>query len=175
MRSFKEYLTESTKKYDFRVKVAGTFTSENEATLKGLLERFSVAEFKKLGKTPIQDLPLDFPQLKNMEVNIYEVVLDYPTTQFELTEYLSGNLGINKQSLVVRRKGEPLEEYQEPVAKREGALLTDPDYKEQAKIDGTDYYGEKYNNVFLKALNADAAERRKQRGEVIPSSGQSSQ
>lgn len=174
MRSFKEYLIESIKNYDFRVKVAGEFTKENETKLKGLLDRFSVAEFKKVGTTPIQDLPLDFPKLKNMEVSIYEIALSYPTTQFELTEYLSSGLGVNKQNLVVRKPGEPLEEYQEPQEKRTGALLNDSEYKEQAKIDSNDYYGENYNNAFLKQLSADAAERRKARGEVIPSSDQSS-
>jgi dTDP-4-amino-4,6-dideoxygalactose transaminase len=34
-------------------------------------------------------VPLDFPQVKNCEVNIYEVTLDFPTTQHELKEYLA--------------------------------------------------------------------------------------
>ena len=92
MKSFKEHLTESKKKYDFRIKIAGEMTTEQEDSMKRLLGRFTVdntlSGFKK-SKTPIQALPLDFPQVKNCEVNIYEVVLDYPTTQFELTEYLA--------------------------------------------------------------------------------------
>jgi hypothetical protein len=173
MRSFKEYLIESIKQYDFRIKIAGECDTQREEKLKGLLGRFSVAEFKKVGKTPIQDLPLDFPKLKNMEVNIYEVSLSYPTTSFELTEYLTSGLAINNQSLIVRKPGEPLEEYQEPTVKREGALLTDPDYKESPNADSKKFYGDEYNISFLKSLSADAAERRKQRGEVIPSSSQS--
>jgi hypothetical protein len=173
MRSFKEYLTESIKKYDFRIKVAGECDQQKEDRLKGLLERFGVAEFKKVGKTPIQELPLDFPRLKNIEVSIYEVTLAYPTTQFELTEYISSGLSIHPQTLVVRKPGEPLEEYQEPSVKRDGALLTDPDYKESPNVDSKKYYGAEYNTEFLKSLSVDAAERRKQRGEVIPSSGQS--
>ena len=88
MKNFKEYLQESAlqKKYDFRVKVAGDFTTEQESKLKTMLGRFQVNAFKKVGSTPIQALPLDFPQVKNCEVNIYEVSLDYPTTQQELTK-----------------------------------------------------------------------------------------
>jgi hypothetical protein len=167
MRSFKEHLTESKKTYDFRIKIAGECTTEHEAKLKGLLERFSVAGFKKIGKTPIQDLPLDFPKLKNIEVTIYEVTLEYPTTQFELTEYLSSGLRITNENIVVRKPGEPLEEYQTPTEKRTGALLNDPNYSEQPKIDSTDYFGAKYNTTFLKSLQLDAAERRKARGEDI--------
>jgi hypothetical protein len=141
MKSFKEYLSEGTqaKKYEFRVKVAGDFTTEQETKLKAMLERFTVNAFKKVGVTPIQALPLDFPQVKNCEVNIYEVTLDYPTTQQELTEYLSSGLEVSKQHLVVRRPGEPSEEYQHKEPKREGAVLNDPDYKEAGDPQFEDY------------------------------------
>ena len=145
MKNFKEYLQENIiqKKYEFRVKVAGDFTSEQESKLKTMLERFQVNAFKKVGTTPIQALPLDLPQVKNCEVSIYEVSLDYPTTQQELTEYLSSGLEVSKQRLVVRKPGEPTEEYQHEEPKREGALLDDPDYKEAGSPQFEDYYGDK--------------------------------
>lgn len=168
MKNFTQYLSESTKKYDFRVKVAGEFTTEQEAILKSLLSRYSVSGFKKTGTTPIQSLPLDFPQVKNCEVSIYEVVLDYPTTQQELTEYLSTELKVSKQNLVVRSPNEPTEDYQHMEPKREGALLNDPDYKEAGNPQFEDYYGDKYNTGFVKELNDILKLQRKERGEVIP-------
>jgi hypothetical protein len=175
MKNFKEYLSESTKRYDFRVKVAGEFTTEQEAALKELLGKFSStgtpSSFKKT-TTPIQALPLDFPRLKNCEVSIYEVSLDYPTTQQELTEFLSTELKVNKQNLVVRRPGEPIEEYQHQEGeKREGALLDDPDYKEAGSPKFEDYYGDKYNTGFVKELNDLLKLERKARGEQIPTEG----
>ena len=173
MKNFKEYLQESAmqKKYDFRVKVAGNFTSEQETKLKSMLERFQVNAFKKVGTTPIQALPLDFPQVKNCEVNIYEVSLDYPTTQQELTEYLSTGLEVSKQRLVVRRPGEPSEEYQQVEEKREGALLNDAEYKESPNANFEDFYGTKYNSGFVKELNDLLKLERKARGEEIPTEG----
>jgi hypothetical protein len=171
MKTFKEYLSESKKQYDFRVKVAGDFTTEQEDTLKTLLGRYSLSGFKKTAKTPIQELPLDFPQVKNCEVSIYEVSVDYPTTQHELTEYLTAELGVNKQNLVVRTPGEPTEEYQTPVEPREGALLDDPDYKESPDAQFEDYYGDKYNTGFVKELNDILKLQRKARGEEIPTEG----
>jgi hypothetical protein len=168
MKNFKEYLSESKKKYDFRVKVAGDFTTEQESTLKTMLEKFAISGFKKTATTPIQALPLDFPQVKNCEVSIYEVTLDYPTTQFELTEYLTAGLGVNKQHLVVRSPFEATEDYQEPSEPREGALLDDPDYKEAGSPQFEDYYGDKYNTGFVKELNDILKLQRKARGEVIP-------
>jgi hypothetical protein len=174
MKSFTEYLTESKKQYDFRIKIAGEMSTEKEDTMKRLLGRFTnentLTGFKK-SKTPIQAVPLDFPQVKNCEVNIYEVTLDFPTTQFELTEYLAAELGIGKQNLVVRRPGEPSEEYQMPVEKREGALLLDPDYKEAGSPQFEDYYGDKYNTGFVKELNDILKLQRKERGEEIPTEG----
>ena len=174
MKSFTQYLTESKKQYDFRIKIAGEMSTEKEDTMKRLLGRFTnentLTGFKK-SKTPIQAVPLDFPQVKNCEVNIYEVTLDFPTTQFELTEYLAAELGIGKQNLVVRRPGEPSEEYQMPTEKREGALLLDPDYKEAGSPQFEDYYGDKYNTGFVKELNDILKLQRKERGEEIPTEG----
>ena len=174
MKSFTEYLTESKKKYDFRIKIAGEFTAEQEDTMKRLLGRFTnentLTGFKK-SKTPIQALPLDFPQVKNCEVNIYEVTLDFPTTQYELTEYLSTELGVGKQHLIVRSPFEPTEEYQNVEPKREGALLNDPDYKEAGSPQFEDFYGDKYNTGFVKELNDILKLQRRERGEEIPTEG----
>jgi hypothetical protein len=170
MRTFKDYLSESiaSKKHEFRVKVAGTFSAEQEAKLRSMMDRYQVEAFKKVGTTPIQELPLDFPNVKNCEVHIYEVTVDYPTTQQELTEYLTQGLAVNGQNLVVRRPGEPYEEYQHKEPKREGALLNDPDYKEAGSPKFEDYYGDKYNSGFVKELNDLLKLERKARGEVIP-------
>ena len=174
MKNFTEYLTESVKQYPFRVKIAGTVTTEQEDTMKSLLGRYTVAD--KLGNikkstTPVQSLPLDFPQVRNCEVNIYEFTLDYPSTQQELTEYLTQGLEVSRQNLDVRRPGEPYEEYQHQEPKREGALLNDPDYKEAGNPQFEDYYGDKYNSGFVKELNDILKLQRKARGEEIPSEG----
>jgi hypothetical protein len=171
MKTFKQYLSESVKQYNFRVKVAGEFPTVQETILKSLLEKYALSGFKKAGKTPIQSLPLDFPQVKNCEVSIYEVILDYPTTQQELTEYLSTELGISKKHLVVRAPGEPTEEYQTPKEQPTGALLDDPDYKESPNAKFEDYYGDKYNTGFVKELNDILKLQRKARGEEIPTEG----
>ena len=170
MKTFKEHLAESKKQWPFRVKIAGKFSTEQEQSLKTMLERFTVTEFKKVTTTPVQELPLDFPQMKNVEVNIYEVTLDYPSTQFELTEYLTSGLGVPKSNLVVRSPFEQTEEYQEPETQRTGALLNDPTYAEAGSPKFEDFYGDKYNTGFVKELNDILKLQRKERGEEIPES-----
>jgi hypothetical protein len=175
MKRFTEYLQESVveKKYDFRVKIAGDITKENETKLESLLGKFKVSSFKKSATTPVQQFPLDFPNIQNSQVNIYEVTLDYPTTSFELTEYLTSGLAVEKQHLVVRKPGEPLEEYQDqsPIRAGNNPLLTDSDYKESPNAKFEDYYGDKYNTGFVKELNDILKLQRKARGEEIPTEG----
>jgi hypothetical protein len=168
MRSFKEHLTESKRTFDFKVKIAGDVSADSEKTLEALLQKFQVASFKKTGKTPIQSVPLDFPLIKHAEVNIYEVSLDYPTTQWELHEYLSTNLRIGRDQIVVRNPFEPTEEYQAPKAAHEGTLLQDPDFKEAPSVDSKKYYGTEYNLSFVKALNDTIKAQRKEQGQQIP-------
>lgn len=168
MKQFKDYLSESAKKYDFRIKVAGEFTAEQADTMKALLGKFQVSGFKSAGKTPIQELPLDFPKIKNAEVCIYEATLDYPATAWELHEYLSSNMGISKDALVVRRPGEPSETQQEAVEERTEPLLTDSEYKESPNAKFEDFYGDTYNTGFVKELNDILKLQRKERGEEIP-------
>jgi hypothetical protein len=168
MKQFKDYLSESAKKYDFRIKVAGEFTAEQANTMKALLEKFQISGFKSAGKTPIQELPLDFPKIKNAEVCIYEATLDYPATAWELHEYLSTNMGISADAIVVRRPGEPSETQQEAVKERTDPLLTDSEYKESPNAKFEDFYGDKYNSGFVKELNDILKLQRKERGEKIP-------
>ena len=168
MRSFKEHLTESKRTFDFKVKIAGDVSADSEKTLEALLQKFQVASFKKTGKTPIQSVPLDFPLIKHAEDNIYEVSLDYPTTQWELHEYLSTNLRIGRDQIVVRNPFEPTEEYQAPKAAHEGTLLQDPDFKEAPSVDSKKYYGTEYNLSFVKALNDTIKAQRKEQGQQIP-------
>lgn len=168
MKQFKDYLSESSKKYDFRIKIAGDFTAEQADTMKALLGKFQVSGFKSAGKTPIQELPMDFPKIKNAEVCIYETVLDYPATSWELHEYLSTNMGISKDKMVVRRPGEPSESEQKATEARTEPLLTDSDYKESVNATFEDFYGDKYNTGFVKELNDILKLQRKERGEVIP-------
>ncbi len=168
MKSFKEYLSESKKSYTFRVKVAGDVSSDQEKAMESLLAKYELSSFKKAGKTPIQELPLDFPKVKNKEVNIYEFTVSYPTTQFELTEYLSSEMAIAKECIVVRRPGEPYEIYQEKADAQESPLLLDSEYKEALDVKGEELYGDKYNSGFVKELNDLLRLQRKERGEVIP-------
>ena len=84
MKSFAEFLTETTKQYDFKVKVAGTLTDEQIDRLEAALEKWGLQHLNKPKVTPIQKHPTDFANLKEIEVSIMDVTLDYPATPQEI-------------------------------------------------------------------------------------------
>ena len=176
MKTLKEYISESFKgkKYPFKLKIAGDLAEDTETKIKSLLEKFGVEKFTKTSTTPIQSLPLDFPTMSNVNVSIFEITLNYPSTPQELHEYLCSGAKLPSGSVVVRNPNEPTESYQEEVEKRKGALLDDPDYKEASKVKSDDFYGTKYNQNMLKELAKESKARAKEQGLKIPTEGEKS-
>lgn len=110
---FKEYLTEAHKIYEFSIGIAGEMPEGFEDAFETALKRYSVASMSSGKKTPIQERPLDFPQLSNTEITYYEVGLNYPTTPQVLQEYIPMATGIERTAIIVRTKQDPRIDYQE--------------------------------------------------------------
>ena len=110
---FEKYLAENKKIYEFSIGVAGELPEGFEDAFETALKRYSVASMSSGKKTPIQERPLDFPQLVNSEVTYYEVGLNYPTTPQVLEEYIPMSTGIDRTHVIVRTKEDPRIQYQE--------------------------------------------------------------
>lgn len=110
MKTLREYLTESKKTYPFKIGVAGELPEGFNDRLKVALEKFSVANLSAGKKTPIQERPLDFPNLENMEVTYWEAEVNYPTTESILQEYLQTFCSVPKAHIVVRNPNSPVEQ-----------------------------------------------------------------
>ncbi len=158
MTDFKQYLAESTKEYDYRIKVAGDLSEDFAARLETALKKYEVKSLSKGKKTPIQEVPLDFPNLKNQAVTIFELKTSYPASVFEMHSYISNIMRLQPNQLVVRKPGEPSEEYQEEIkAKAEKksefrSVLQDVEYKDAPKVKADEVYGDRANQSLLKEL-----------------------
>ena len=166
MSTFKDYLTESTKSYDYKVKVAGTIADDFASRMETALQKFEVAKMSAGKKTPIMTLPLDFPALSNESVTIFDVTTNYPVAVNTLKEYLADYMNMNSSLIVVRKPGEPTEEYQADMQigqKSEYAnKLMDIEMKDAPKVKAEDFYGDKYNMGLLKELMKTKAETKDQ-------------
>jgi hypothetical protein len=84
MRAFKEYLTESAKKYMFRARVAHDMTSECMDRLKASLAKYDLDDISAPKRLPIQQKAFGFEHLDNPEVFIFDIVTNYPCSPLEL-------------------------------------------------------------------------------------------
>jgi len=166
MSTFKDYLTESTKSYDYKIKVAGTIADDFKNRMETALQKFELAKMSAGKKTPIMTLPLDFPALSNESVTIFDVTTNYPVAVNTLKEYLADYMNMNSSLIVVRKPGEPTEEYQADMQigqKSEYAnKLMDIEMKDAPKVKAEDFYGDKYNMGLLKELMKTKAETKDQ-------------
>jgi hypothetical protein len=162
MKSFREYLSESKKVYSFKVKVAGDLPESFQDNLKKSLEKFQIITLEKM-TTPVQESPMDFPEQSNKEVNIFDVVVEYPVTAPEIAAYVK-DMGLSEECFKIRNSSEPSETDTRIVNDEAGALLDDPYYKESADVKPKDYFGDDFNKSFLKELAKTAKDRNKELG-----------
>ena len=163
MSTFKDYLTESSKSYDYKIKIAGEPKDIDKNALETALQKFDLASMSAGKSTPIMTLPLDFPRLSNESVTIFDVTTNYPESPRVMHEYLSDILRIPMTHIVVKKPGEPTEEYQNDmqVAKKSeyASKLQDIEMKDAPKVNAEDYHSTKANMGLLKELLKDRENR----------------
>jgi hypothetical protein len=168
MSTFTQYLTEAAKSYDYKIKVAGNIDKDFASRMETALAKFEVAKMSAGKKTPIMTLPLDFPMLSNESVTIYDVTTNYPASSNVMKEYLSDILRVPATHIVVRKPGEPTEEYQDAmqVAKKSefANKVADVEQKFQdnapnQKVKADDLSGDKYNMSLMRELLKDKEDR----------------
>lgn len=88
MKTFTQYLTESKQTYSYKIKVAGGCDAECVKHMEEKLARYDIIKMTEPKTTPVMEDPLDFPGVKNMEVCMFEVELNYPASADELYQMI---------------------------------------------------------------------------------------
>jgi hypothetical protein len=162
MSTFTQYLAESTKSYDYKIKIVGASKDIDKNALETALQKFDLANMSAGKTTPIMTQPLDFPMLSNEQVTIFDVTTNYPTTTREMKEYLSDIMRIPATHIVVKKPGEPTEQYQADmqIKSEYRNKLHDIEYSDMAKINPEDFHSTKANMSLLKELLKDRQENK---------------
>ncbi len=152
MKSFKTYLEESKQVYEYKVKIAGDCPKDCAKQMKIALEKYGCTSCSAGKRTPIQESPLDFPDQKFSEVNIFDIKVTYPTTAAVLREYIAEQLKINSSRIRVRT---PFDIHEEEINlsglnAKKGESLLEKDYEKDEA--GQKMVGEKHLMSFLKGL-----------------------
>lgn len=80
MKPFALYLAESTKTFDYRIKICGDYGADFMKDFKEQLKKFDVASMSDLRTTPVIAKPSDFPDQVNQRVTMIDVKFRYPAT-----------------------------------------------------------------------------------------------
>ena len=92
MKPFAHYLAESTKTFDYRIKICGDYDAGCMKDFKEQLKKFDIASMSDPKTTPVIAKPSDFPDQVNQRVTMLDVKFRYPATpqQIEQVAKLSG-------------------------------------------------------------------------------------
>ena len=154
MKPFAQYLAESERTYDYRIKMCGDVTTEFVRELKSKLDQFDPVKMSDVKSTPIQKIPTDFPNFKNDKVNMIDVSFRYPAIEPQIKQ-LAQLLGFDPNRIVMQTTPHVdglVAEY-EKIADENQDLLKDTDYPapdaEQRAL-SKDYATGPYDHAVLK-------------------------
>lgn len=152
MKTFRDYLTESVKEYKMRIKVAGLDEAPDMDKFETIFEKYGLNSMSSFKKTPIQEHPQDFFNIKNSDVYISDASFSYPVTSHELYHYIQEEIGLSGSQVVVIPSGHPEEIAREEAAGKgneEYVTLLDSDFEQEGhEIE----YGDEFVGNFLKEL-----------------------
>lgn len=157
-RSFATYVAEFKTEYKYVLKFAlNEMTDSMIDTLETCLSKYELVSASSFRKTPIQESPLDFPNVKNTSVFICDIVMKYPASLDFLRTYVCSSMGVSPVLLAVYSPNDPRqietdlyidrnsEEYKKKYKARLGSEMEDIDSDLETNP-------ATYNTSFLKEL-----------------------
>ena len=101
MKKFAQYLAESERTYDYRIKLLGKPSAELIRDLKQKLDQFDPVTMGDVKTTPIQKVLTDFPNNPNDSVSMFDVSFKYPAIEPQIKQ-LAQLLGFDPNHIVMQ-------------------------------------------------------------------------
>ena len=129
MKNFQQYLTESERTYNYRIKIVGDVAPDFVKALEGKLAQFDVVKFGKPKSTPVQLKPADFPKHSNDSVTSIDVEFRYPAIEPQIKQIAQMLfLDPNRIIMLTTPHEEGMTVEKEKIETENKDLLTDTDY-----------------------------------------------
>jgi hypothetical protein len=103
MKTLANYLAESTKTFDYRIKIVGDVPGQFMKDFKEKLKQFDPITISDPKTTPVLAKPAGFPAFTNQRVHIIDVCFRYPATPQQIQE-MAKLLGLDPNCLAVNQK-----------------------------------------------------------------------
>jgi hypothetical protein len=154
MKNFQEYLAESQRTYNYRIKIVGDVAPDFVKMLEEKLKQFDPVKISTIKKTPIQAKPADFPAAANESVASMDVEFRYPAIEPQIQQ-LAQLLGLNPNRirLLTTAYEDSMAEEKDKIEEQNKDLLTDTDYPApdaEQKALKKDYSADPYQHAVLK-------------------------
>jgi hypothetical protein len=154
MKNFQEYLAESQRTYNYRIKIVGDVASDFVKMLEEKLKQFDPVKITAIKKTPIQAKPADFPAAANESVSSMDCEFRYPAIEPQIQQ-IAQLLGLdpNRIRLLTTAYEESLADEKEKIEDQNKDLLVDTDYPApdaEQKALSKDYSADPYKHAVLK-------------------------
>jgi hypothetical protein len=98
MKSFKKYLAESVRTYNYKIKMAGDPSNNFLQLFTHNLSKFDPVKVGEPKSTPVQKDPYGFPGLKDQSITIIDVQFRYPATE-PMVQQLARLLGFDENNI----------------------------------------------------------------------------
>jgi hypothetical protein len=86
MKNFQQYLAESERTYNYRIKIVGDVAPDFVKQLEEKLKQFEPVKISKPKTTPVQAKPADFPKHSNDSVTSMDVEFRYPAIEPQIKQ-----------------------------------------------------------------------------------------
>jgi hypothetical protein len=154
MKNFQEYLAESQRTYNYRIKIVGDVAPDFVKMLEEKLKQFDPVKISAIKKTPIQAKPADFPAAANESVASMDVEFRYPAIEPQIQQ-LAQLLGLNPNRirLLTTAYEDSMAEEKDKIEEQNKDLLTNTDYPApdaEQKALKKDYSADPYQHAVLK-------------------------
>ena len=160
MKTLKEYLAESVKEYNYKVKILGEVEDGMMDTIENELKRYDLKTMSSPTKTIFQKQPLDFDEGVSGEVNIASFTTGLPLSKDTVRDRIAHNLGITERYIKIRSENDPLEydlvdnnvdtEIVVGESNPDDAALNNDYPADEHKAE--DYHGNEFNTKFMEEL-----------------------
>ena len=153
MKKFHQYLAESERTYDYRIKILGDVPPTFIKDLEQKLEQFDIVKMSGKKTTPVQRLLKDFPNEENDMVTSVDVSFRYPAIEPQIQQ-LAQLLGFNPNRirLLTQPYVNSIDNEISEINTQNKDLIADTDYPapdaEQQALK-KDYSGDPYKHAVL--------------------------
>jgi hypothetical protein len=129
MKNFQQYLAESERTYNYRIKIVGDVAPDFIKALEDKLKQFDIVKISRPKSTPVQLKPADFPKHSNDSVTSMDVEFRYPAVEPQIKQIAQLLfMDPNRIIMLTTPHEDGMDTEREKVAAENKDLLTDTDF-----------------------------------------------